>query len=100
MHVADAVAVDKLIKALSAQTQLETVEVEFGGLILPTSDDIHIPSDFDSDEDLDPYYALEVENEEYRVTSAITAQMFAPAWMSVGNFVEDSNMFRLRCDTA
>ena len=100
MHVADAVAVDKLIKALSAQTQLEAVEVIFAELILPSPDDIDVPSDFDSDEDPDPYHALEAENAEYRRTSAITTRMFAPAILSLCTFVEDSNKFRLRCDTA
>ena len=91
MHVADAVAVDKLIKALSAQTQLDTIEVIFREPILYSA------SDFDSDSGLD---TLEADNAEYRVTSAITTRMFAPAILSLCTFVEDSNMFRLRCDTA
>lgn len=100
MYVADAVVVDKLVKALSAQTQLETVEVELAGL--PNSDGIQVPIDFDfdSDEHLAPYYALEADTEDYKLTSGITARMFHPAWLSLCRFVEGSNMFRLRCDTA
>ena len=97
MHVADAVAVDKLIKSLSAQTQLETLEVTFGEPSVSNSDDI--PSDADSDGELDPYHALVWETHEHRWTLVIVTQMFAPAWLSLCRFVEDSNMFRLRCDT-
>ncbi|DBA91885.1 TPA: hypothetical protein ACH3X2_003791 [Trebouxia sp. C0005] len=96
LHVADAVAVDALLKSLSTQTQLESVEIAFGGAILPDWEE-DIASDMDSDEEAMIEAEAEDEVETYRHVSAITAQMFHPAWTSVCRLLEGSCMFRLRC---
>lgn len=99
MHVADAVAVDKLITALSTQSQLETVEIAFGGAFLSDPDELDVPADMSPDEEADLYDAMEAENDMYRQTSAITAQTFHPAWTSLCTFLENGNTFRLRYAT-
>lgn len=99
LHVADAVAVDALLKSLSTQTQLESVEIAFGGAILPDWEE-DIASDMDSDEEAMIEAEAEDEVETYRHVSAITAQMFHPAWTSVCRLLEGSCMFRLRYTSA
>ena len=88
---------DALLKALSNQTQLEYVEIAFGGAILPAWED-NITSDMDSEEEemLEEEEEAEDEVEAYRHVSAITAQMFHPAWTSVCRLLENSCMFGLR----
>ncbi len=86
---------DTLLKALSNQTQLEYVEIAFGGAILPDWED-NITSDMDSEEEEMLEEEAEDELEAYRHVSAITAQMFYPAWTSVCRLLEGSCMFRLR----
>ena len=99
LHVADAVAVDSLLKALSTQTQLESVEIAFRGAILPDWEK-DIASDMDSDEEAMIQAEAEEEIETYRRLSAITSQMFHSAWTSVCTLLEDSRMFRLRYTAA
>lgn len=95
--MADAIAVDRLIKALTAQSQLETVEVAFGGAILPSQEEM---SDFtDSDEEAEMEAEAEEEADHHREVCNVTAQMFHPAWTSVCKFMENSHMFRLRYST-
>jgi len=99
LHVADAVAVDSLLKALSNQTQLEFVEIAFGGAILPDWEE-EIGSDMHSDEEEMLEAEAEEEVEAYRHVCAITAQMFQPAWTSVCRLLEGSCMFGLRYTSA
>ena len=99
LHVADAVAVDSLLKALSNQTQLEFVEIAFGGAILPDWED-NITSDMDSEEEEMLEEEADDEFKAYRHVSAITAQMFHPAWTAVCRLLEDSCMFGLRYTSA
>ncbi len=99
LHVADAVAVDTLLKALSHQTQLESVEIAFGGPILPHYESI-VGSDMDSEEEEMLEAEAEEEADTYRQMSAITAQMFHPVWTSVCRLLEGSCMFRLRYTSA
>ena len=95
LHVADAVALDTLLKALSNQTQLESIEIAFGGAILPDWEE-DIASDMDSDEEAMIEAEADEEVEIYSHVSAITAQMFHPAWTSVCRLLEGDGMFRLR----
>jgi len=57
--------VDTLLKALSNQTQLEYVEIAFGGAILPDWED-NITSDMDSEEEEMLEEEAEDELEAYR----------------------------------
>lgn len=108
LHVADAIAVDRLIKALPSQSQLEAVEVAFGGAILLNQarardySDSNESSrdDFDSDEEDEMEAEAEEEADEYRDVCDVTAQMFQLAWMSVCRLLENVHLFRLRCSTA
>lgn len=80
LHVADALALDKLMKALRHQPQLEALDIQFQGPYL-SSDQWALD---------DPYL------EDYRDVSDVTARMFQPAWRSACLLLQNSQMFRLR----
>ncbi len=75
------------------------MEIAFGGAVLPDWEE-DMALDMDSDEEAMIEAEAEAEAEEeietYRHMSAITAQMFHPAWTSVCRLLEGSCMFRLR----
>lgn len=92
-HIADANAVNNLIKALATQRQLETVEVAFASAILPPEAD----SDFsDSEEEDMDFGDHETVADEYGRVSSMTAKLFHPAWMAVCKLMENGELFRLR----
>lgn len=88
LHVADAVAVDKLMKALRNQTQLEAVNIQIQGPWLPSPDQ-GVYSGME-----DAHYA------EYKCASKITAQLFIPVWKSACNLFKHGQMFQLRYEQA
>ena len=93
LHVADATAVNKLIKSLAAQTQLEVLEITFEGAISPDED-----RDSDSDDWSEAGMGGGLASEdiaEYRRVSAVTAQMFHPAWSSMCELLENAQMPKL-----
>ena len=87
LHVADAIAVERLIQALPSQSQLETVEVAFEGAILTNPE---VPGgSLDSSAEAD----------KCREMCDMTAHMFHRAWMQVRRLMENGHMFRLRYST-
>ena len=99
LHVADAIAVDKLLRALPTQSQLEVVEVAFEAALLHNwEDDATAGSDTEGDDSDQIYFAQQAQY--YTKNFDITAQMFHPAWASVCRLLEDGNMSRLRYNWA
>ena len=95
VHVADAVAVDRLIKTLPNQSQLETLVIAFRSCASYAT-----LSDMDLDEEADMEDEFREDMEMYRRVCDITAQMFHPAWVSVCKLMECGHMFWLRYGTA
>ena len=95
---------DRLIRALPTQSQLETVEVRFGGATFRDREGFAITASgiIEDDDGFEPEIDANVakEMEEYRQMSAITAQMFHPAWASVCRLLEDGHMSMLRYNMA
>lgn len=93
-HIADAIAVNNLIKALATQRQLETVEVAFDRAFLPLT--IGEPLDLSDSEEEDLDEDLNEKVAEYDRVSSMTAKLFHPAWMAVCKLMEHGDLFRLR----
>lgn len=96
LHVADAVAVNRLMKSLKSQTQLEAIEVAFGG---PVFSDLHLSEHYLDNEDINEQVILDEQwrrQLDYHDVSEITAQMFLPAWSSICKLMENSQIFKLR----
>ena len=86
---------DRLLRALPTQSQLETVEVALAtALIHDWEDDATSGSDMEFDELAKMHLAREAE--QYRQDLDITAQMFHAAWASVCRLLEDGHMSKLR----
>ena len=100
LHVADAVAVDRLLRALPTQSQLETVEIAIEGIVYDGED--HPISMEEGDDDVETEIDADAAEvvDMYRQMSAITAKMFHPAWASVCRLLEDGRMTRLRYNMA
>ena len=95
LHAADAVAVDKLLRALTTQPQLEVVVVALAPALRHHWEDNATSGSDTEFDDLDKMH-LAQEAEQYRQDLDITAQMFHPAWASVCRLLEDGHMSRLR----
>lgn len=91
---------DRLLKALPTQSQLETVEIAFQGVVY--NGEGYPISMEEGDDDLKPEVDADATQvvEEYRHKTAITAKMFHPAWASVCRLLQEGRMSRLRYNMA
>lgn len=97
LDAAEAFAVDRLIKALPTQSQLESIEVVFGDAILPIQEPPRARVDSAEEAAMEAEAAKEANK--LRKGCDMTAKMFLPAWMSVHTLMRNSHMFRLRYST-
>ena len=95
---------DKLLRALPTQSQLETVEIAFRGSIFHDWEgSATVASCTEVNDDVEPEIhgvIAQVQAKQYRLISAISTQMFLPAWVSVCRLLEDGHMSTLRYNMA
>ena len=92
LHVADAMALIKLIPALKCQTDLETLTIDMEAAFPPDLGDPY-SSNYDEEDDDD---FVDPMSREFHLVSAVTAKLFHQTWHLLGELLEDTRMVNLK----